>query len=417
MHSVHLKNKVTMKMTLKNVGLVLALTFVAFTSSAQKSKVTSAAVEYQKVERGFMIEQGKFAEALEILTTAQGFIDEAYVWYDANKDAKDYDKMFLYRGKIYSSLAMAEAGSKGEKVEEKMIEEYIETSISSFTEGYKVAKKYKRDIEESARKFAGFMGMAAEMSYNADSLEAAGEAYELVHGYLNSINVMDSGSVFNAGICYENTKNYAKAAAMYQILADVDYRKTKAAVRASYCYSKAGEYDKAREVLKSARKKYPENTDVLTQLVNVSLDEGDNEGAMKALEDAVAADPDNAALHYSIGTIHMNLKNFEEAEASLRRSLELDPDNANTQYQLGAHLFNWSKNLTTEARMLDIGDPNASKLNADADQKMKDAIAVLEIYLKKEPNDKYVLDTLYRAYHNQGNTEKSKEYKARLDAL
>ncbi len=204
---------------------------------------------------------------------------------------------------------------------------------------------------------------------------------------------------------------------MYEVLANVDYRKTKGAVRASYCYSKAGEYDKAREVLKSARKKYPENTDVLTQLVNVSLDEGDNEGAMKALEDAVAADPNNAALHYSIGTIHMNLKNFEEAEISLRKSLELEPDNANTQYQLGAHLFNWSKSLTTEARMLDIGDPNASKLNADADQKMKDAIEVLEIYLKKEPNDKYVLDTLYRAYHNQGNTEKSKEYKARLDAL
>lgn len=405
-------------MTLKNVGLVLALTFVAFSSSAQKSKVTSAAVEYGKVNT--LIYSGKIKEAKEVLMTAKGFIDEAEVWYRDNTDAKDYDKMFLVRGKVYGSLmevSTMDAAMNGTDMDEAAIENYLETSIESFSKGYKVNSKKKREIVETAQIFAGKMGQGAEMAYNMDSLEMAGEAYKLVHRYLNSVAILDSGSVYNAGICFENTKNYLKGAEMYEVLAAVDYRKSVAAVRASYCYSKAGEYDKARAILENSRKKYPENTDVLTQLVNVSLDEGDNEGAMKALDDAIAADPNNATLHYSIGTIHMNLKNFEEAEISLRKSLDLEPSNANTQYQLGAHLFNWSKNLTTEARMLDMGDPNGAKLNASADQKMKDAITVLEEYLKNAPKDKYVLDTLYRAYHNQGNTEKSKEYKARLDAL
>lgn len=405
-------------MTLKNVGLVLAVTFVAFSGTAQKSKVTSAAVEYGKV--GNLMRAGEFGQAIEVLQTARGYIDEAEVWYRDNTEAKDYDKMFLVRGKVYGSLAevsvMNMAMNKVE-LDEATIDGYISTSIQSFTTGYKVAKKKKAEIKENAQLFAGKMGSIAEVAYNADSLEAAGEAYSLVHKYLNAVDILDSGSVFNAGICFENTKNYEKAAQMYEILADANYRKTKGAVRSSYCYSKAGKYDKAREVLNKARKKYPNDTEVLTQLVNVSLDEGDNERAMQALDDAIAADPNNAALHYSIGTIHMNLKNFEEAEKSLRTSLTLDPDNANTQYQLGAHLFNWSKNLATEARMLDMGDPKVAKMNNDADTKMKDAITVLEQYLESSPNDKYVLDTLYRAYHNQGNTEKSKEYKARLDAL
>lgn len=409
-------------MTLKNVGTVLAMTFIAFASNAQKSKVTSAAVEYNKaapILRAPMIPQEKIGETKEILMTAKGFIDEAEVWYSDNTTAKDYDKMFLIRSKVYSGLFLVSTfdAMYGGSADEATIEGYNDVAIESLTTGYKKTSKKKRDFIETAQGMAGKAGQWAEMAYNIDSLEVAGEAYQMVHSYLNTVDILDSGSVYNAGICFENSKNYMKGAEMYEILASVNYRKTKAAVRASYCYSKAGEYAKARKVLQAARENYPTNTDVLTQLVNVSLDEGDNEGAMKALDDAIAADPNNAALHYSIGTIHMNLKNYEAAEKSLRKSLEIDPENVNTQYQLGAHLFNWSKNLSTEARMLDIGDPNASKLEADADGKMKDAIAVLEKYLEKEPNDKYVLDTLYRAYHNQGNSEKSKEYKARLDAL
>jgi predicted Zn-dependent protease len=64
-----------------------------------------------------------------------------------------------------------------------------------------------------------------------------------------------------------------------------------------------------------------------------------------------------------------------------------------------------------------LGDPNVSKLEQKSDEKMKAAIKYLEMYLESEPNDKYVLDNLYKAHHKQGNTEKSKEYKARLDAL
>ncbi|MDB2656659.1 tetratricopeptide repeat protein, partial [Crocinitomicaceae bacterium] len=137
----------------------------------------------------------------------------------------------------------------------------------------------------------------------------------------------------------------------------------------------------------------------------------------QALDDAITADPNNPILYYSIGSIQMKLENYDEAEKALMKSLELDPKNVNTQYQLGALLYNWSGVLVVESKNLPLGDPNVSKLEQKSDEKMKAAIKYLEMYLESEPKDKYVLDNLYKAHYKQGNEEKSKEYKARLDAL
>lgn len=410
-------------MTLKNVGLVLGVTLIAFTSDAQRSKVTSAAVEYQKVERYMllpMIPKEEIATVKEVLTTAQGFIDEAEVWYRDNKDAKDYDKMFLYRGKIYGglvSVASSDAAFNGAAIDESVIDGYLETSIESFDKGYALNGKKKRDIVDGAQMFAGKMGQIAEVAYNMDSLEMAGEAYTLVYRYLNSIDMLDSGSVYNAGICFKNVKKYEKAAGMFEILADANYRGATAAVLAASCYQGMKDFDKAHAVLDKAEQTHKGDLAILKQRVDIYLAQENDEAAKKALDDAIAADPNNPILYYSIGSIQMKLENWEEAEVALKKSLELDANSVNAQYQLGALLYNWSGILTVEAKNLPLGDPNVTKTEQMADAKMKEAIKYLEMYLENEPKDKYVLDNLYKAHHKQGNTEKSKEYKARLDAL
>lgn len=423
MHLVHLKKKVTMKMTLKNVGLVLGLTLISFSGVAQKSKVTSAAVEYNKVANALlmpMLPAEKITEVKQVLTTAKGFIDQAEVWYRDNKDAKDYDKMFLFRGRIYSGLMQIEtmdAVVNGADVDEATIESYMDISLSSLSDGYKVTSKKKRDFVETAQRIAGKAGQIAEMAYQMDSLEMAGEAYRMVHSYLNTVEMLDSGSVYNSGICFKNVKKYEDAASMFEILADAGYRGSTGDVLAASCYAGAKNFEKAHTTLDAAEKKYPGDIDILKQRVDVYLQEEKDVEAKQALDDAITADPNNPILYYSIGSIQMKLENYDEAETALMKSLELDPKNVNTQYQLGALLYNWSGVLVVESKNLPLGDPNVSKLEQKSDEKMKAAIKYLEMYLESEPKDKYVLDNLYKAHYKQGNEEKSKEYKARLDAL
>jgi len=407
-----------MKMTLKNVGLVMGLTAISFSGLAQKNKVTDAALEYNKID-GHLMRQ-EFSEALQVANTAKEYIDESYEWAKMNPNEKKVDKIYYYKGKIYTKLVSVEIAANMEtpdKIDADKVTGYFNTSIQAYDEGYDIANKYKKDIEDAAKESAGTMSFMANQLYEQGEYADAGEAFEMAGKCFSAIDILDSNYYYNAGLSYRNAEKYAEGARAFEVLAEANYRGATGAVLAASCYAGAGEYEKAHATLNAAEKKFPGNIDILKQRVDVYLMEENDEAAMKALDDAIAADPKNPILYYSIGSIQMKLENFEEAEKALLKSLELDPTSVNAQYQLGALLYNWSGVLMVESRNLPLGDPNVAQLEKKSDTKMKEAIKYLEMYLESEPNDKYVLDNLYKAHHKQGNTEKSKEYKARLDAL
>lgn len=402
-----------MNMTLKNVGLVIGIIATSSVSYGQNSQITSAALEYQKASSA--LQYGKFEEAHAGLITAKEFIDEAASI--ATEDSKNLDKMYLYKGQIYGGLIMTEVALKGENADEELVNSYISTSLEAYKDGYAIAKKYKRDIEEAVTRSAGLMGGAANMAYNEEMYADAGESYELGANYFSTIGILDTAMLFNSALCYEKAEMYKEAAVQYSKVAAVNYRGATSAAKAAYCFKQVQEFDKAKAIINEARKTYPNDKDLLTQLVNISIDEGDNVGAKKALDDAIAADPNNASLHYIIGTIYMTMENDEEAEKSLKKALEIDPNNVNAQYQLGAHLYNWGQKLKDKASFLPVNDPKEEGLLKEAEEKVEGAIKYLELYIESEPNDKPVLDILSKAYYKQGNTEKAMEYKKRVDAL
>lgn len=405
-------------MTLKNVGLVLGLTAISFSGMAQKNKVVDAALEFDKIS-GHMA-AGDYESARSVAKTAKEYIDESYEYAKMNPTEKKIDKVYWYRGKIYTALVNMDItinATTPEKINAEEITEYINTAISAYDEGYDLASKYKKDIETSAKYTAGIMSFMANTLYEAGEYGDAGEAFEMAGKCFSAIDILDSNYYYNAGLSYRNAKMYAEGARAFEVLAEAGYRGATGAVLAASCYSGAKNFEKAHATLDAAEKKFPGNLDILKQRVDVYLAQEDDEAAMKALDDAIAADPKNPVLYYSIGSIQMKLENFEEAEKALMTSLELDGSNVNTQYQLGALLYNWSGVLAVEAKNLPLGDPNVSKLEQKSDEKMKAAIKYLEMYLESEPNDKYVLDNLYKAHYKQGNEEKSKEYKERLNSL
>ncbi len=400
-------------MTLKNVGLAIGIISLSSGAFGQNSQITSAALEYQKASSA--LQYGKFDEAHAGLMTAKEFIDEA--GEVATESSKNLDKMYLYRGQIYGGLIMTELALKGENADEELINGYISSSLEAYKDGYAIAKKYKRDIEEAVTRSAGLMGGSANMAYNEEMYADAGEAYELGANYFSTIGILDTAMLFNSALCYEKAGMFEEAADQYSKVAAVQYRGATSAAKAAYCYKQVKKFDEAKAIINKARETYPNDKDLLTQLVNISLDEGDNVGAKKALDDAIAADPDNASLHYIIGTIYMTMENDVEAEKSLRKALEIDPNNVNAQYQLGAHLYNWGQKLKDQASFLPVNDPKEEGLLKEAEEKIEGAIKYLEMYIEKEPNDKPVLDILSKAYHKQGNTAKALEYKKRSDAL
>lgn len=396
-------------MTFRNVGIAVAAVTLSSVATAQKSAVTSAAVEYQKFEPAFY--QGQTEEATKVIQTAKGFIDQAA----ENEETKNWEKMYLYKGNIYSGLAMVEA-LKGESADEAAANGYIETALKAYKDGFGVAKKYKGDIEETVTRNGSLMSNGGTMLYKQDKFEEAGEAYLLGARYFDAIGILDSAMLFNSSLCFEKAGKFDKAAEGYEKLAKAKYRGATTSVLSAQCYRKAGNVEKSKEVLQTGLTLFPSNKDLLIELVNTSIDAGDAAGAEKALNDVIASDPNNKQLHYIIGTIYIDLQENAKAEASLNKALEIDPKYEDAQYQLGAHLVTWAGDLNTKAKQLKIGDPNYNTMIAESEDIYKRALIPLENYIGNHPNDKQVLTILFQIHRNLGNSEKALEYKRRADA-
>lgn len=177
------------------------------------------------------------------------------------------------------------------------------------------------------------------------------------------------------------------------------------------------QFDKASQLAKSALEVMPKNIDVLITLVNINLQKGDAVMAEKYLNRALAIDPLNKQLYYVLGTSYIDLKQNEKAEEALRKAIEIDPNYSEAQYQLGAHLVNWAGDLQTEASNLDYKNPLVAELDKKASEILLKGSLVLEKYIEKNPNEKVVLEILYKTFYRLGEVEKANIYKKRAEAI
>lgn len=402
-----------MNFSFRQISLVAAIATVSLTSFGQKTNETSAAVERKNAQKAAMT--GNVDGAMKSLMSAKEYIDKAV----EHPDTKDSQKTLWLVGDIYGSLYTMAKASGDTELMEKVGEDGLEKAVASLDRAYPMGKKYKSDIVSTVDQFRNGFFMAAGAYYDKEEFGEAGFYYEWQGRFAETIDMLDTTAWFNAGLCYEKAEKFAMAAENYKKLSDVDYimNGTHSAVFTSRAYRNSGDLVKAKEVIMKAREKYPTDRDLLTELVNTNIESGDAAGAEKALNDAIAADPNNVQLHYTIGTIYIDLKENQKAEDALRKALELDPDNADIQYQLGAHLYNWATELKLERDKLSKGDPRDAELLELSEAKMNGAIEVLEKYIEKDPENKAILDILYRAYYKSGNSAKALEYKKRLDAL
>ena len=141
------------------------------------------------------------------------------------------------------------------------------------------------------------------------------------------------------------------------------------------------------------------------------------ESAQQLLDKAVQQDPNNHVLLYNIGTITLSKGDFDKAESSLKRAVEIKPDYYDAQYQLGAVYVNKYAAINEKLDNMKASDPKVKELEAEAKETIQKAIAPLEKYLSKYPNDKQTLLNMTKIYRAIGNNEKAIEYKKRADAV
>ena len=370
-----------MKKQLLLAGLSLILSTAAF---AQKKNVTDAILLMRKYNP-----MGELAANKKTVTDAKNFIDLAA----ANPETAEDFKTHLYRAQIYYSLneiAQLEAMSSGSAIDQAAAKANKDVAMASF----------KKVLEDPKK------------SWTSD-------AQNYINGRVDN--------VFNAGIVAYNAKKYEAAAdafiAAHEIKSylgedfkDAEVNTSLAANYAVEDYLAAKKYDEAIAFASRVSEAMPQNIDILISLVNINLQKGDVAATEKFINKALELDPNNKQLYYVLGTSYMDKKENEKATGALQKALEIDPTYNEALYQLGAHLYNLAVEKRNATIELDYKDPKAAQLEAEAMNLFKQALAPLEQYATQNPEDRAILDILYKTNMKLGNIEKAQEYKKRLDS-
>jgi tetratricopeptide (TPR) repeat protein len=387
----------------------LVLSTLAF---GQKKNETSAAVEFKnKFAPAFQSQD--YETAKKSILSAKEFIDLAA----AHPDTKETSKTNYYKGEVYLGIKSLAVASGDKDLNDMVTPAFLEEGVKAFQKSYATDKKYQSDVEDAVYRARLMFDKAANTAYTEGDFKAAAALYNWQAKYSEAANILDSNAIFYSAVCYEKAGNYASAALGYMSLAKASYKGAVSFNLASGAFRKAGDIEKAKSVIAEGRALYPNDRDLLLELVNINIDANNPAGAEAALSQAIASDPNNKQLFYTIGTIYIEMKENEKAEKSLLKALEIDPDYVDAQYQIGAHLVSWAGDMKTEANNLKLGDYKYDVLMSQSSDAYKRAVAPLEKYIAKFPNDKDVLNILFQLHRSLGNKDKAMEFKARYDAL
>ena len=373
-----------MKRNIIKLSAGIAFTALTFTSFAQKKNVTDAIMSYKKynpMTNG--IEPSK-----KTVEEARKFIDLAAV----NPETAEDFKMHLFRAQIYYSLIeVATMDAAANPLDEAKMKEYESISKASFK---KVLEDPKKTWSADAQSFIWFR---SDMIFNQGIEAYTNKKYE---ESLNAFLISYYLRMF-LGEEYKDAEINATLSLNNHVDKLLD----------------AKEFDKAIISVNSVLEIFPNNIDALISMVNIYLQKEDVANTEVYINKALTIDANNKQLYYILGTSYIQLKQNDKAAEALSKAIEIDPEYNQALYQLGAHYYNWAAETRTAAMNLDMKDPKAKDLEKRANELFTLALIPLEKYIEKNPNEKSILDILYKTNTKLGRIEKGQEYKKRLEVL
>ncbi len=178
------------------------------------------------------------------------------------------------------------------------------------------------------------------------------------------LNWMNLGRVYQTITTPDNPNAYEQALKAYSEAEILNPQNpsivlTKAQLERAY-----GDIKKAKEYIASALTKKNDYTDAYFLLSQILIGEGSIKDAITSAEAATLTAPLNYGVFFQLGLLRYNNKDYDGAIRAFERAVTLNPQYANAQYFLGL---------------------SYDKVNRD-----KDAIALFEILLKNNPDNKEV---------------------------
>lgn len=383
---------------MKKFFLLIAVVSISLGAMAQKGKVTSAQS---------LIDQGELGKAKEA-------IDQAL----ANESTMNWFNTYFVKGKL--GLAVFESDKPDVKgfYADPLDEAYtaFEKAMELDTKGSTKKKIITNMIYNSLAVdlYAQGSTFFAEKNY-----ERALKSFETQIKITESdkfVGPVDTGMYYNAGLAAVNSGKAADAIKFFDKCVEMKYLGVTPYLQLTECYQIMGDTAKAESLLTSLSSKFPDDKNVILNIIDFYIKAGKNPEAQKYIKDAKVSDPDNSALYFASGIIYLNENKYDEAIVELTRSTELKGDVYDTQYGLGASYINKAYDMNLKANeIMDV-----KKYNEAVEQiniVYAKALPYMEKALELKPNDVYSMRSLKELYYKLKQTDKYNAIKAKLDVI
>ena len=359
-------------------------------------------INLQYVRIGMSVSEAKlfFREPDEIKQTQDGTdMIEEYVYDKINLIFKNgaLDD-WVETDKIYEN-PLPEAKKSFEKV------------IELDTEG-----KNNEELKELLNKLKLQFENEAVYAYNKDNYEGSYHNFKEILK-INELKIMedvvDTVIFYNAGRLARELGKHEEAIELFKIVDSYDYNNPFLYIFLSNSCNEIGDSTSGVEALKTGFKKFPENQNILIELINYYLVKGIADEALEYLAIAKEDDPNNISFYFAEGTLYDKLDRFDDAKRSYEYCLELDENYFNAHYNLGVLYYNKAVKLYEEANLInDIQEYEQAK--AVADEEVAKALPYIERAHEINPDDVESLRTLKTLYYRLQMDDKYDEVIAKL---
>lgn len=391
-------------MKMKSLILAFSLFTATVTAYAQKAVLTTAKTEYHKFDE---LKRANTTQlGLASLNTAKEAIDKATVHAKTKEDASAW----AYKAMIYADLAMLDS------VESKTVP-LISEVTSSMKKSSELDKegKSKNDILRANQMLHQISLNDGVRAYRNKQFPEAYKAFNSGLTYAPG----DTTLTYYAGISAVNFKDYDKAIEKYTELIKTNFSQVpQVYLDLSSIYLAKKDTTSAIRVASEGSKKFPSNTKLAKQEIELSLTTGKEKEIISKIEEQAAKEPDNKTLPFYLGIAYAASNDIKKAEEAYKKALAIDPNYADANLNVGVIILNNGIEINNKASKI---PPAKQKeyvaMMKDADTKWDEAFPYLQKAVEADPKSGLALDTLRKYYVLKKNEAKATELTKQLDAL
>ena len=315
------------------------------------------------------------------------------------------------RGEIYQAVFH----SKDEKIKA--------LSTDPLTEAL---NSYKRALElDTKNKFSksvkikltllnnDFQDQAVE-AYNLENYSKALVSFEQILEINNlplfktdNLMSIDTAIIYNAGMMALKTDDSDKAVRYFREAARHGYNGATTYLWLSRAYEQKKDTINASESLKQGFEKYPENNELLSNMIQLYLNMDRKEEAMHFLELAISREPDKAVYYLAMGNLLDKNHDNENAIISYEKAIELDTDLFMGYFNLGVIYYNEGVQLFESAKNIPSDDSASyEKVIKEVDKYWEKSLPFMEKCYELNPEDAATVESIKSLYYRLNQMDK-----------